>query len=501
MRSAYSVMERAISVDLHGIVDVLVDGYVSSEASIKLLDLLLWIYTKGSMIELCLSTFGKMVHNGFSPDVKNCNRILRVLRDRNLVTKGREFYEAMGEFGIGPTIVTYNTLLDSFCKEGEVQEALDLLLQMQERGCAPNDVTYNVLINGLSKKGELEQAKGLIEEMLNLGLMVSAFTYNPLICGYCKKGELVEALDIGCEMELRGAYPIVATYNTLMNGLCKRGSMVEARQQFFNMLKKNLEPDIVSYNTLIYGYYLKDLFCDKKLGYFEYAKETTVEANNACLSVEATVNKINSFLEDAFRSSCEGIMMKSLDVNAGYAPSKRTDTWLKVQSIPYGMLQSRFGGIPKRMPCHVWILGFFLCRVKHVFKLIPNVIDRSYTVQKFGRNLELWGLLSNTELQMKEFFSGEKILSKKPLYYQTAEVPDIWFSPELVWEIRGADFTISPVHQAAIGLVHPSRGISIRFPRFIRSVSDRRPEECSTAADIADMFHSQTRKMQVSTED
>lgn len=41
-------------------------------------------------------------------------------------------------------------------------------------------------------------------------------------------------------------------------------------------------------------------------------------------------------------------------------------------------------------------------------------------------------------MQMKEFFSGEKILSKKPVSYQTAEVPDVWFSPELVWEIRGA---------------------------------------------------------------
>lgn len=104
-------------------------------------------------------------------------------------------------------------------------------------------------------------------------------------------------------------------------------------------------------------------------------------------------------------------------------------------------------------------------------------------------------------LQMKSFFSGDKILSKKPPYYRTAEVPDMWFSLELVWEIRGADFTVSPVHEAAIGLVHPSRGISIRFPRFIRTVSDRKPEECSIAADIAEMFHSQTRKMDVTSED
>lgn len=74
----------------------------------------------------------------------------------------------------------------------------------------------------------------------------------------------------------------------------------------------------------------------------------------------------------------------------------------------------------------------------------------------------------------------------------------MWFSPQLVWEIKGADLTVSSVHHAAIGLIHPSRGISIRFPRFIRSVLDRIPEECSTSADIVDMFHSQTRKMDVS---
>ena len=66
----------------------------------------------------------------------------------------------MVEFGIKPSVVTYNTLLDSFCKEGEVRQAVDLLFKMQRRGCDPNDVTYNVLINGLSKKVNLTRPRG-----------------------------------------------------------------------------------------------------------------------------------------------------------------------------------------------------------------------------------------------------------------------------------------------------------------------------------------------------
>ena len=43
-----------------------------------------------------------------------------------------------------------------------------------------------------------------------------------------------------------------------------------------------------------------------------------------------------------------------------------------------------------------------------------------------------------SDLQMKEFYSGEKILPKKPVYYKTDEQPELWFTAEQVWEIRGA---------------------------------------------------------------
>ncbi|XXG80495.1 hypothetical protein AAC387_Pa09g1344 [Persea americana] len=77
--------------------------------------------------------------------------------------------------------------------------------------------------------------------------------------------------------------------------------------------------------------YLKDSFYEEKSGYFEFAKEITVEADEARLGSEAPLAKINSFFEDAFNSSSEGIMVKSLDCAADYAASKRTYTWLKVK--------------------------------------------------------------------------------------------------------------------------------------------------------------------------
>lgn len=54
-------------------------------------------------------------------------------------------------------------------------------------------------------------------------------------------------------------------------------------------------------------------------------------------------------------------------------------------------------------------------------------------------------------------------LPGKKAYYRTDESPDVWFEPTEVWEIRGADLTVSPVHKAAVGHIHLERGISLRF--------------------------------------
>src|SRR5271155_2842342 len=67
----------------------------------------------------------------------------------------------------------------------------------------------------------------------------------------------------------------------------------------------------------------------------------------------------------------------------------------------------------------------------------------------------------------------------------------VWFVAREVWEVRFADVTLSPVYTAGMGLVSEERGMSMRFPRFIRIREDKGIDEASTGRQLAEMWEKQ----------
>lgn len=173
---------------------------------------------------------------------------------------------------------------------------------------------------------------------------------------------------------------------------------------------------------------------------------------------------------------------------ATYTPDQRLESWLKVKKdydsgadsldlVPIGAWHGQ------GRKASWWSPILLACRdpetgtLQAVCKCISGFTDQFYKDNK----------VKYAEDADTTFF-GEQ-----PATYDSALQPDIWFHPLEVWELRMADITLSPVYRAAIGLVSEERGLSIRFPRFLKVREDKSIEECSTSEDLAEMYRKQER--------
>merc|ERR1719502_1387715 len=194
---------------------------------------------------------------------------------------------------------------------------------------------------------------------------------------------------------------------------------------------------------------------------------------------------VQAFLDESIAGSCEGLMLKTLNDNAKYMPSKRSLNWLKLKKdyidgmgdsidvVPVGA----FYGKGKRHGAY----GAFLLAIWN-----PEE-EEFQTVCKAGTGF------SDEDLKTHyEFFKSRTIPKPNSTYNVDAKMtPDVWFEPCQVWEIKAADLSISPVHTSAMGQKADGKGIGLRFPRFLRVRDDKQPEESTSAEQIVDMYEAQ----------
>ncbi|KAL5635505.1 hypothetical protein ACGC1H_004333 [Rhizoctonia solani] len=246
----------------------------------------------------------------------------------------------------------------------------------------------------------------------------------------------------------------------------------------------------------------EDPFCSR------FAHTESVESEDGREVVE-------EFWERAVASQCEGLMIKLLDseevleaagqtdgprkkknkgrrkpLPATYEPDKRTSTWLKLKKdyvdglgdsldlVPIG----GWHGIGRKAGW--WspiLLGLWDARAGEfvgVCKCMSGFSDEFYKT-------------------LNERYSEEAGTCSKIPYADVNTgglIPPAWFKPSEVWEIKAADITLSPISQASKGLVAGDRGLSLRFPRFIRVREDKALSDASTPEFLASLWRKQEGK-------
>jgi DNA ligase-1 len=82
----------------------------------------------------------------------------------------------------------------------------------------------------------------------------------------------------------------------------------------------------------------------------------------------------------------------------------------------------------------------------------------------------------------------------RPTRVDSRLVPDVWLEPALVYEVIGAELTLSPVHTAGWGVFRPGSGLAIRFPRLTRPRPDKGPTDATTVQEIVEMYRRRLKK-------
>lgn len=199
------------------------------------------------------------------------------------------------------------------------------------------------------------------------------------------------------------------------------------------------------------------------------------------------LNELQLFLDQSVKDACEGLMVKMLHGSESfYEPSKRSRNWLKLK-------KDYLAGVGDSLD--LVVVGAYIGKGKRTgsyggFLLAAYNDDTGEyeTTCKIGTGFSDEDLAS-----LHARLKPTEISAPKPFYiYDTTNsnaVPDVWLEPTSVFEVLTADLSLSPIYKAA----HQEygKGISLRFPRFLRLRDDKGVEDATTSSQVSEFYERQ----------
>ena len=198
--------------------------------------------------------------------------------------------------------------------------------------------------------------------------------------------------------------------------------------------------------------------------------------------------ELEDFFEEAIEKGCEGLMCKSVGKDSVYQAGSRGWLWIKYKRDYKSEMTDTVDLV---------VVGAFHGRGKRVgtygallLATYDDEADTFETVTKCGTGF------TDKDLKTLHETLQKHVIPRKNSRVQSTLEADVWFEPNLVLEILGAEITLSPIHTCAMDSIRKGSGLAIRFPRFTGKYrTDKSPEDATTSKEIVEMYRGQLKKI------
>merc|ERR1719311_139304 len=126
-------------------------------------------------LEGAMQVFRKLQSSGVQLTALAYNALLDSCVQCGKVNVALQHFKEMKDLGL-VDVVSYNTLLKAYLKQGQVVKARKLLTEMSECGIQANQVTYNEMLNALVAVKDRHEMWGLVREMNSMGMRPNSVT-------------------------------------------------------------------------------------------------------------------------------------------------------------------------------------------------------------------------------------------------------------------------------------------------------------------------------------
>lgn len=230
---------------------------------------------------------------------------------------------------------------------------------------------------------------------------------------------------------------------------------------------------------------LKPYFVRRKM--LEKVVEKTDRVKIATSIITGNVDELEKFFLKAIEDGCEGLVCKSIARDSVYQAGARGWLWIKYKRDYKSEMTDTVDLV---------IVGAFHGRGKRagtygavLLATYNPETDTFETVTKCGTGF------TDEDLEKLPKMLKSHVVGRKHARVQSLIEAEVWFEPNVVLEVLGAEVTLSPIHTCATNAIRRGNGLAIRFPRFTGKYRlDKAPEDATTSKEIVEMYQRQLKK-------